>query len=132
MASHELTLRNYHNQLKDKVKSIYDNYTFILRTKNEHLNFEVSVKSAEIVRSYEFLMQLVAEIRTFLIINDLLNLDSPDNKAGNSEQPNTFMPGTSTSQHQTSSETNEEADEKLIKLRDEMAMFLYELEMPLP
>lgn len=116
MASHELTLKNYQIQLKDNMRLICDNFTDILRTKTEHVNFEVQVKSAEIVRSYQLLMQLVAEIRTFLIINDLVNLDhgSVANRS-NAEASQTPSP-----------------DEKLVKLRDDMSMFLYELEIPLP
>uniref|UniRef100_A0A6G1SJ27 Mediator of RNA polymerase II transcription subunit 22 n=1 Tax=Aceria tosichella TaxID=561515 RepID=A0A6G1SJ27_9ACAR len=107
MATHDLTLKNYQKQLKDNLKSIYDIYTELLKTKTEHVSFEVQVKAAEIVRSYQSLMQLVSEIRTFLIINDLV---------GGSKAP----------------ASNENSDEKLVKLRDEMSMFLYELEIPLP
>jgi hypothetical protein len=108
MASHDLTLKNYQKQLKDNLRSIYDNYTELLKTKTEHINFEVQVKAAEIVRSYQSLMQLVSEIRTFLIINDLVGARSPAQNVA------------------------ENSDEKLVKLRDEMSMFLYELEIPLP
>lgn len=107
MATHDLTLKNYQKQLKDNLKVIYDTYTDLLRTKTEHVSFEVQVKAAEIVRSYQSLMQLVSEIRTFLIINDLVGGSIPQTQAENS-------------------------DEKLIKLRDEVSMFLYELEIPLP
>lgn len=112
MASHELTLKDYQKQLKDNIKLIYDNYTDILKTKTEHVNFEVQVKSAEIVRSYQSLMQLVAEIRTFLIINDLVSLDQSNATAAAS--------------------TTDSPDVKLVKLRDEMSVFLYEMEIPLP
>lgn len=109
MTSHELTLSTYQKQLKDNVKNIYDNYTDLLKTKTEHVNFEVHVKSAEIVRSYQSLIQLVAEIRSYLIINDPSSNDSNNQ----SHQPNVN-------------------DEKLVRLRDEISMFLYELEIPLP
>lgn len=104
MASHELTLKNYQKQLKDNIKLIYDNYTDILRTRTEHVDFEVQVKSAEIVRSYQSLMQLVAEIRSFVIINS-----SPSAPTQQSREV-----------------------EKLVRLRDEMSMFLYEMEIKLP
>lgn len=112
MASHELTLKDYQKQLKDHIKLIYDNYTDLLRTKTEHVNFEVQVKSSEIVRSYQILMQLVAEIRSFLIINDLvgINQSNPSNEV----------------------DVSSSSTEKLMRLRDEMSMFLYELEIPLP
>lgn len=132
MASHELTLKDYQKQLKDHVKSIYENYTEILRTKTEHLNFEVSVKSAEIIRSYESLMQLVAEIRTFLIINDLLNPDQPNTVEDMSSGggPSQFGSQSRQQQQLVSSDPSKEIDDKLVRLRDEIAMFLYELEMP--
>lgn len=107
MASHELTFKNYQKQLKDSVKLIYDNYVDILQTKTEHVKFEVQVKSAEIVRSYQTLMQLVAELRTYLIINDLVGEDQ------------------TTANSDTSSQNT---DDKLVRLRDDMSMFLYELE----
>lgn len=103
----DLTLKSYQKQLKDNIKIIYDNYTDILKTRTEHVNFEVQVKSAEIVRSYQALLQLVAEIRSFLIVNDLVPADN-----------------SKTVQAQA-------YDDKLVKLRDEMSMFLYELEIPL-
>lgn len=103
----ELTLKSYQKQLKDNIKLIYDNYTDILKTRTEHVNFEVQVKCGEIVRSYQALLQLVAEIRSFLIVNDLVPAD-------------------------TSKSVNAQTyDDKLVKLRDEMSMFLYELEIPL-
>lgn len=106
MATHELTLGNYQKQLNDNIKSIYDNFMEILKTKTEHADFEVQVRSAEIVRSYQSIMQLVSEVRTFLIIND-----QDDNR------PPTAPPN--------------QANNQLIRLRDEMSMFLYELEIPL-
>lgn len=120
-SSHELTLKNYQQQLRDNTKRIYENFIDIINTKTEHVNFEVQVKSAEIVRSYQLLMQLVAEVRSFLIINDLVNLNQQSSS------------NNSTSSQQASTATQSSAlDEKLLKLRDEMSMFLYELEIPLP
>lgn len=107
MASHELTFKNYQKQLNDSVKLIYGNYVDIIQAKTEHVKFEVQVKSAEIVRSYQTLMQLVAEIRTYLIINDLVGKDQT---SANSET------------------AGQNTDDKLCKLRDDMSMFLYELE----
>lgn len=131
MASHELTLKDYQKQLKDNIKQIYSNYTDLLNTKTEHINFEVQVKSAEIVRSYQSLMQLVAEIRSFLIINDLVSINQP--KMGGPPSVQSQLPGLS---QQTGSQQNQtqmaNSDDKLIKLRDAMSMFLYELEIPLP
>lgn len=129
MASHELTLKDYQKTLKDNIKLIYHNYIDLLRTETEHVNFEVQVKSAEIVRSYQSLMQLVAEIRTFLIINDLVGINQ-----SNQQQIST----PSSSQHNISNQSGSQqnqtlaSDEKLVRLRDEMSMFLYELEIPLP
>lgn len=110
MATQDLTLKNYQKQLRDNIKAIYDNLVHILGTKTEHLNFEVQVKSAEIVRSYQSLMQLLSEIRTFLIINDQ-----------QSQQSNSI--------HSRQQQEHLKDTEKLVRLRDEMAMFLYELEM---
>lgn len=125
MASHELTLKNYQKQLKDNIKLIYENYMDLLRTKTEHVNFEVQVKSAEIVRSYQSLMQLVSEIRTFLIINDLAGIyqPNPSNQPASQGQTNQVSGGAAQTQ---------DTDDKLVQLRDEMSMFLYELEIPLP
>lgn len=114
---------NHQKQLKDNLKLIYENYINILKTKTEHVNFEVQIKAAEIVRSYQALMLLVSEIRTFLIINDL---DTPSiaNHAQDSMQQRQQRPA-------IRRPTPADTDEKLIRLRDEMSMFLYELEIPL-
>lgn len=134
-SSHELTLKDYQQQLKDNIKRIYDNFTDLLRTKTEHLNFEVQVKSAEIVRSYQLLMQLVAEIRSFLIVNDLVNLGQSQSTlsiAGNtSAQQTNISEQIGGSQQLQASAQAAAMDEKLVRLRDEMSMFLYELEIPL-
>lgn len=133
MATHELTLKNYQKQLKDNLKAIYDNFMDILKTRTEHVNFEVQVKSAEIVRSYQSLMQLVSEIRTFLIINDLVGINQAP-AMGADQGGGTF----SQQQQQqrlkqaTTKLSPAEVDDKLVRLRDEMSMFLYELEIPLP
>lgn len=128
MASHDLTLKDYQKQLKDNVKSIYENYTDLLRTRTEHLNFEVTVKSAEIVRSYQSLMTLVADIRSYLIINDLISL--------NQNVPGTPSQSRYGNQHPSGpfadNDLSKTLDDKLVKLRDDMAVFLYELEIPLP
>lgn len=126
MATHDLTLKNYQKQLKDNIKLIYDNYMDVLKTRTEHVNFDVQVKSAEIVRSYQALMQLVSEIRTFLIINDLVG----DNQQNQPNDPTVSFQGVSSQQGASTNAVN--SDEKLIRLRDEMSMFLYELEIPLP
>lgn len=134
MSAHELTLKDCHKQLKDSIKNIYDNYTDLLKTKTEHVNFEVQVKSAEIVRSYQSLMHLVAEIRSFLIINDLVDTNrKPPNPVN---QLNTSSPASQYSsilQQPATQQTHSAAsDEKLVRLRDEMSIFLYELEIPQP
>lgn len=135
-SSHELTLKGYQQQLRENIKRIYDNFTEILKTKTEHVNFEVQVKSAEIVRSYQLLMQLVAEIRSFLIINDLINLNphqtasNQQMSANSSQQPNISLQLSGSQQSAVGQSAH--LDEKLLKLRDEMSMFLYELEIPLP
>lgn len=134
MASHDLTLKNYQKQLKDNMKLIYENYIDLLRTKTEHVMFEVQVKSAEIVRSYQSLMQLVAEIRSFLIINDLVKINQPNtgNQTNTSSIQQTNQSNQSGSQPSQPNGQSTDSDEKLIRLRDEMSMFLYELEIPLP
>lgn len=129
MASHELTLKDYQKTLKDNIKLIYHNFIDLLRTETEHVNFEVQVKSAEIVRSYQSLMQLVAEIRTFLIINDLVSINQ-----SNQQQISTPSSSQHNMSNQSGSQQNQTSasDEKLVRLRDEMSMFLYELEIRLP
>lgn len=123
---------NYQKILKDNLKSIYENYINILETRTEHVNFEVQIKAAEIVRSFQALILLVSEIRTFLIINDL-------DTSSQTNHINPQAPLDSMQQQQRQirpvavrKPTPADTDEKLIRLRDEMSMFLYELEIPLP
>lgn len=128
-SSDELTLKAYQTQLKDQIKSIYDNFREILNTQTEHINYEVQVRSAEIIRSYQSLMQLVSEIRSLLIINDLIDLQQQQqhNQQQHQQMPFQHQSG----QHVSPRIAQQQADEKLIKLRDDIAVFLYELEIPL-
>ncbi|KAG9509554.1 Mediator of RNA polymerase II transcription subunit 22, partial [Fragariocoptes setiger] len=110
MSSQELTLKNYLKQLKDNVRAIQDNFAEMLRTKSEYPGYEVQVRAAEIVRAYQALIQLVSEIRNFYIINDFILINQAIDQKSN---PAPII----------------NIDKSLVKLRDEIAIFLYELEI---
>jgi len=109
MAVSELTLKNYQKQLKDGIRDVYENFMDILKCRTDQLAFDIQVKTSDMLRAYQSLMSLTSEIRTLLIINDEDDQQAQDKEINNIRDK-----------------------EKLIKLRDDMAMFLYELEIPLP
>ncbi|CAL4101839.1 unnamed protein product [Meganyctiphanes norvegica] len=122
--SREALLKSYNKRLKDDVKSILDNFIEIVRlgyvddetqvtrmTQVEEINFQMHVRSATMVRACESLMKLVADVKQYLILNDFPSVNEAiiHNSArfrGKSQ----------------------EADQKLMTLRDDMAADLYELE----
>lgn len=109
MSSQDLTLKDYQKQLKDNVRNIQDKFAEILNTKSEHVTFEVQIRAAEIVRSFQSLMTLIADIRNFYIINDF-TLINQSIEAKSDPTPIKAI------------------DEKLVQLRDDMAVLLYDLE----
>ncbi|CAH2316630.1 mediator of RNA polymerase II transcription subunit 22 isoform X2 [Pelobates cultripes] len=122
--SKETLLQSYNKRLKDDIKSIMDNFTEIIKTtkiEDEHQvsrstqgeqdNYEMHVRSANIVRAGESLMKLVSDLKQFLILNDFPSVNEAIN------QRNQQLRG-----------LQDECDKKLISLRDEIAIDLYELE----
>ncbi|XP_034649652.1 mediator of RNA polymerase II transcription subunit 22 isoform X2 [Trachemys scripta elegans] len=122
--SKETLLQSYNKRLKDDIKSIMDNFTEIIKTakiedetqvsratQSEQDNYEMHVRAANIVRAGESLMKLVSDLKQFLILNDFPSVNEAIN------QRNQQLRG-----------VQEECDKKLISLRDEISVDLYELE----
>ncbi|KAI8115387.1 Mediator of RNA polymerase II transcription subunit 22 [Lucilia cuprina] len=80
-------------------------------TQCEQDTYEMQVRAANIVRAGESLMKLVSDIKQYLILNDFHSVNEAI--ANNS---------------QLFRATQRDCDKKLTKLRDEMAMDLYDLE----
>ncbi|XP_078082295.1 mediator of RNA polymerase II transcription subunit 22 isoform X2 [Mustelus asterias] len=122
--SKELLLQSYNKRLKDDIKSILDNFTEIIKsarvedetqvsraTQCEQDHYEMHVRAANIVRAGESLMKLVSDLKQFLILNDFPSVNEAINQ-----------------RKQQLRNLQEECDKKLITLRDEIAVDLYELE----
>ncbi|XP_058015502.1 mediator of RNA polymerase II transcription subunit 22 isoform X2 [Ahaetulla prasina] len=122
--SKETLLQSYNKRLKDDVKSIMDNFTEIIKsakieeetqvsraTQGEQDNYEMHVRAANIVRAGESLMKLVSDLKQFLILNDFPSVNEAINQ-----------------RNQQLRALQEECDKKLIALRDEISVDLYELE----
>ncbi|XP_038637821.1 mediator of RNA polymerase II transcription subunit 22 isoform X1 [Scyliorhinus canicula] len=122
--SKELLLQSYNKRLKDDIKSILDNFTEIIKsarvedetqvsraTQCEQDHYEMHVRAANIVRAGESLMKLVSDLKQFLILNDFPSVNESINQ-----------------RKQQLRNLQEECDKKLITLRDEIAVDLYELE----
>ncbi|XP_069603462.1 mediator of RNA polymerase II transcription subunit 22 isoform X2 [Ranitomeya imitator] len=122
--SKETLLQSYNKRLKDDIKSIMDNFTEIIKTakieeehqvsrstQGEQDNYEMHVRSANIVRAGESLMRLVSDLKQYLILNDFPSVNEAINQR--SQQLRGLQ---------------DECDRKLISLRDEIAIDLYELE----
>ncbi|XP_042336120.1 mediator of RNA polymerase II transcription subunit 22 isoform X2 [Sceloporus undulatus] len=120
----EALLQSYNKRLKDDVKSLMDNFAEIVKTakieeetqvsratQGEQDNYEMHVRAANIVRAGESLMKLVSDLKQFLILNDFPSVNEAIN------QRNQQLRG-----------LQEECDKKLIALRDELSIDLYELE----
>ncbi|KAM9294126.1 mediator of RNA polymerase II transcription subunit 22 [Gastrophryne carolinensis] len=122
--SKETLLQSYNKRLKDDMKSIMDNFTEIIKsarieeehqvsrsTQGEQDNYEMHVRAANIVRAGESLMRLVSDLKQYLILNDFPSVNESINQRA-----------------QQLRGLQDECDKKLISLRDEMAIDLYELE----
>ncbi|XP_028830701.1 mediator of RNA polymerase II transcription subunit 22 isoform X2 [Denticeps clupeoides] len=122
--SKETLLQNYNKRLKDDIKSILDNFTEIIKTakiedetqvsratQGEQDHYEMQVRAANIVRAGESLMKLVSDLKQFLILNDFPSVNEAISL-----------------HNQQLRSLQEECDKKLISLRDEIAIDLYELE----
>lgn len=122
--SKETLLKSYTKRLKDDVKSILDNFTEIVKsskvedetqvsrlTQSAQDQYEVNVRAANIVRAGESLLKLVSDMKEFLILNDF-----PSVNATISERSGTLQ------------EMTNQTDQKLLSLKQELALNLYELE----
>ncbi|XP_066896436.1 mediator of RNA polymerase II transcription subunit 22 isoform X1 [Kogia breviceps] len=154
--SKETLLQSYNKRLKDDVKSIMDNFTEIIKTakiedetqvsratQGEQDNYEMHVRAANImrqprplliqrqahegrllsvpqraapspsmqVRAGESLMKLVSDLKQFLILNDFPSVNEAIEQ-----------------RTQQLRALQEECDRKLVALRDEVSVDLYELE----
>ncbi|XP_074871586.1 mediator of RNA polymerase II transcription subunit 22 isoform X2 [Carettochelys insculpta] len=122
--SKETLLQSYNKRLKDDIKSIMDNFTEIIKTakiedetqvsratQSEQDNYEMHVRAANIVRAGESLMKLVSDLKQFLILNDFPSVNEAINQ-----------------RNQQLRSMQDECDKKLISLRDEISIDLYELE----
>ncbi|XP_064616232.1 mediator of RNA polymerase II transcription subunit 22-like [Liolophura sinensis] len=122
--SKEALLKSYTKRLKDDVRSMLDNFTEIIKlarieedsqlskaTQSEQDQYEMQVRAANIVRAGESLMKLVSDIKQYLILNDF-----PSNNESISQRTNLYK------------RLQADMDTKLMLLRDEMALELYDLE----
>ncbi|XP_030063597.1 mediator of RNA polymerase II transcription subunit 22 isoform X2 [Microcaecilia unicolor] len=122
--SKETLLQSYNKRLKDDIKSIIDNFTEIIKTarieeetqvsratQGEQDNYEMHVRAANIVRAGESLMKLVSDLKQFLILNDFPLVNEAINQ-----------------RNQQLRSLQEDCDKKLVALRDEISIDLYELE----
>uniref|UniRef100_A0A4W2HAT5 Mediator of RNA polymerase II transcription subunit 22 n=1 Tax=Bos indicus x Bos taurus TaxID=30522 RepID=A0A4W2HAT5_BOBOX len=80
-------------------------------TQGEQDNYEMHVRAANIVRAGESLMKLVSDLKQFLILNDFPSVNEAIDQ-----------------RNQQLRALQEECDRKLIALRDEVSIDLYELE----
>ncbi|XP_060126027.1 mediator of RNA polymerase II transcription subunit 22-like isoform X1 [Zootoca vivipara] len=80
-------------------------------TQGEQDNYEMQVRAANIVRAGESLMKLVSDLKQFLILNVFPSVNEAINQ-----------------RNQQLRSLQEECDKKLIALRDEISINLYELE----
>jgi len=120
----EAQLRSYQVHLKDNIRSMFDNFTEIIKlarieedgqllrpTQIDQDHYEMHIRAANIVRAGESLMKLVSDLKQFLILNDFPSVnDSISYNAGMYKEYQSTI------------------DKKLMNLRDEMAADLYELE----
>ncbi|XP_033642878.1 mediator of RNA polymerase II transcription subunit 22-like [Asterias rubens] len=117
-------LKTYARRLRGDVQSIQDNFTEILKlakvdeetqvarqTQGEQEQNEMHVRAANIVRAGESLMKLVSDIKEFLILNDF-----PSANAAIAQRTRFLR------------NVQAEVDEKIMQLRDEMSLNLFELE----
>lgn len=123
--SKETLLKNYQRRLKQDTRCMLDNFLEILKLakvnadgkiitrqlQGEEDHYEMNVRAANIVRAGESLQKLVSDIKQFLILNDF--------PAANEyiDERTRFLQS-----HQ------KEVDNRLINLRDEVSVDLYEIE----
>ncbi|XP_060126525.1 mediator of RNA polymerase II transcription subunit 22 isoform X2 [Zootoca vivipara] len=106
--SKETLLQSYNKRLKDDIKSVMDNFTEIIKTAKIEEETQVSRATQGEQDNYE--MQVRAA-NIFLILNDFPSVNEAINQ-----------------RNQQLRSLQEECDKKLIALRDEISIDLYELE----
>ncbi|XP_022219222.1 mediator of RNA polymerase II transcription subunit 22 [Drosophila obscura] len=122
--SKEALLKSYNARLKEDVRSMLENFEETLKlarrdshsqisrtTQCEQDALEMQIRVSNMVRAGESLMKLVADLKQYLILNDFHSVNEAI-----------------TNNSQLFRATQIECDKKLMKLRDEMAMDLYDLE----
>jgi mediator of RNA polymerase II transcription subunit 22 len=123
MTAQEAQLKAYHKRLRDDIKSIVDNFVEILRLVRvetesnqtyctvQSKTYEMCCRAANMTRAADSLLKLIWDIKQFLIINDfpLINESISNRVEANIYKVN-------------------EIDHKLLNLRDEISVELYELE----
>lgn len=118
----EALLKTYHKKLKDDVRSMFDNFTEIIRlarveedsqiakmTQTEQDQYEMQVRASNIGRAGESLMKLVSDLKQFLVLNDFPSVNE-------SISTNT----------QLYKNIQSECDKTLMNLKDEMSVELFE------
>lgn len=81
-------------------------------TQCEQDGYEMQVRAANIVRAGESLLKLVSDIKQFLVLNDFHSVNDAISSSSNLYRA-----------------TQQDRDHKLMNLRDEMAVDLYDLEL---
>jgi mediator of RNA polymerase II transcription subunit 22 len=81
-------------------------------TQCEQDAYEMQVRAANIVRAGESLLKLVSDIKQFLVLNDFHSVNDAISSSSNLYRA-----------------TQQDRDHKLMNLRDEMAVDLYDLEL---
>uniref|UniRef100_F6UPP6 Mediator of RNA polymerase II transcription subunit 22 n=2 Tax=Ciona intestinalis TaxID=7719 RepID=F6UPP6_CIOIN len=120
-------LNSYNKRLKDDIRSMLDNFCEIIKsgkvdenqqldraTQNYYDVYQMRVRSANIVRAGESLLRLIAELKTFLILNDFPSINR------HIEAQNNHL-------NLVSGKWNEQ----LVRLRDEASVVLHDLESEL-
>ncbi|KAG8142025.1 hypothetical protein E2320_006664 [Naja naja] len=112
--SKETLLQSYNKRLKDDVKSIMDNFTEIIKSAKIEEETQVSRATQSEQDNYEM------HVRAANIVSGLHLRNSADDSARINEAIN--------QRNQQLRALQEECDKKLIALRDEISVDLYELE----
>ncbi|XP_071155596.1 mediator of RNA polymerase II transcription subunit 22-like [Mytilus galloprovincialis] len=120
----EALLKTYHKKLKDDIRSMFDNFTEIIRlarveedsqiakmTQTEQDQYEMQVRASNIGRAGESLMKLVSDLKQFLVLNDFPSVNE-----------------SITTNTQLYKNIQSECDKTLMNLKDEMSVELFELE----
>jgi len=117
-------LDSYNRRLRDDVKAMTDNFSEIVKsakveetqqidrvTQNYYDVYQMRVRAANIVRAGESLLRLTSEIKTFVILNDFPSVNKHVEERNKSLKDVTIK-----------------WKEQLIKLQDDFAASLYDLE----